>query len=173
MASDAYLDLRELILRTEPHRHGWAPSERLPRVWGALVEVGLPEGPVTLVSLVDGTTSLYLGNGGGTIGAGEAAPIAEASLDLLAALEAALEHLGPVWDFSLPETGRVRFVVLTYAGAFGADAAEAELVTGRHPLSAAFAASSDVLAGIQRLDAAVTDSSRRSSRPDVDERQPG
>ena len=157
MISDAYLDLRELILRTEPHRHGWAPSDRLPRVWGALVEVGLPDGPVTLVSLVDGTTSLYLGNGGGTIGAGEAAPIAEASLELLARLDASLVHLGPIWEFPLPETGQVRFVVLTYAGSFGADAAESELVEGTHPLSAAFAAASDVLAGIQRLEAAMPD----------------
>jgi hypothetical protein len=157
VVAEVYLQLRDLILRGDPHGHGWAPTASLPHVWGALVEVGLPDGPVTLVSLVDVTTSLYLGNGGGTIGAGEAAPVAEASLELLAALDAALVHLGPIWEFPLPETGQVRFVVLTYAGSFGADAAESELVEGTHPLSAAFAAASDVLAGIERLEAAIPD----------------
>ena len=124
-------------------------------MWGGLVEVGLPEGPATLVSLVDGTTSLYLGNGGATIGAGEAAPVAEATGRLLAAVEAFLGELRPIWEFPLPEMGRVRVVALTYGGAMGAEAAESELQAGRHALSPVYAASASVLAQIDRLQAAI------------------
>lgn len=124
---------------------------------GALVEVGLPEGPATLVSLVDCTTSLYLGNGGGTIGAGEATPVAEATGRLLEALEEALVHLRAIWEFPLPETGRVRFVALTYASAMGAEAAESELQAGRDRLSGAYAASAEVLREIDRLEASMPD----------------
>jgi hypothetical protein len=155
MVADIYLDLREVILRGDPHAHSWAPTPELPNVWGALVEVGLPEGPATLVSLVDGTTSLYLGNGGATIGAGEAAPVAEATRRLLATVETALSHLTSVWEFPLPTSGRVRVVALTFSGPMGADAAEADLVAGRGPLALIYAASADVLAEIGRLDAAM------------------
>jgi RNA polymerase sigma factor (sigma-70 family) len=122
--------------------------------WGALVDVGLPDGPVTLVSLVDGTTSLYLGNGGATVGAGEAALVAEATGRLLRTVEAALPELRPIWEFPIPERGRVRIVALTYAGAVGADAAEAELAA-THPLAAVYAASTEVLDQVLRLEAAI------------------
>jgi hypothetical protein len=160
LVADIYLELREMILRGDPHAHGWAPTAELPNVWGGLVEVGLPEGPATLVTLVDGTTSLYLGNGGGTIGAGEAAPVAEATGRLLAALEAALAAFHPIWEFPVPDTGRVSVIALTFAGPLGANAAEEDLVAGRGPLAAVYAASAEVLGEVQRLDTAMPEGAR-------------
>jgi hypothetical protein len=155
MVADAYLQLRDLILRGDPHSHGWGPSSTLPDLWGALVEVGLPEGPATLVSLVDGTTSLYLGNGGATIGAGEVPPVAEATQRLLVAIQGALDAFHAVWEFPIPEPGHVRVVALTYAGAMGADAVEADLASNTHPLASVYAASGAVLDEIQRVEAAM------------------
>jgi hypothetical protein len=158
MVAEVYLELRELILRGDPYAHGWTPSAELPRVWGALVEVGLKAGPATLVALRDGTTSLYLGNGGATIGAGAAETVAEGARSLLGAVEDALAHFAPVWEFPLPEPGRVRVVALTYAGPMGADAPQVELEDARHPLAALFTSSGAVLAEIERLEAAMPDS---------------
>jgi hypothetical protein len=155
MIAEIYLELRDLIIRGDPHVQGWAPSPELPHVWGALVEVGLPEGPATVVSLVDGTTSLYLGNGAATIGAGEAATVADLTRRLLVAVEGALPDLHPVWEFPVPARGEVRVVALTYAGPMGAHAPETDVATGTGPLAAVYAASSAVLDGIRRLDDAV------------------
>ena len=96
MVADVYLELRELILRGDPYARGWTPSAELPHVWGALVEVGLAAGPATLVALRDGTTSLYLGNGGATIGAGAAGAVAEGTRRLLTAVEGALAHFAHI-----------------------------------------------------------------------------
>lgn len=128
MVADAYLELRDMILGLDPHARGWRPTSELPNVWGVLVEVGLPEGPATLVALVDGTTSLYLGNGGGTLGAGEVAPVAGAARRLLVTVEAAIPHLPYVWQFPIPGSDRMHLVALTYSGARAAEAALAELV---------------------------------------------
>jgi hypothetical protein len=160
MVADIYLQLRELILRGDPHAHGWTPSPELPHVWGALVEVGLEAGPATLVALRDGTTSLYLGNGGATIGAGSAESVAQGARSLLGAVEEALAHFAPIWEFPLPEPGRVRVVALTYAGPMGADAPQVELQDARHPLAVLFTASGSVLAEIERLEAAMPESAK-------------
>lgn len=153
--ADVYLELRELILRGDPFAHGWTPSADLPNVWGALVEVGLAAGPATLVALRDGTTSLYLGNGGATIGAGAAGAVADRTRQLLTAVEGALTHFAPIWEFPVPEPGQVRMVALTYGGAMGADASQAELADDRHPLASAFALSGVVLAEMERLETAM------------------
>ena len=161
MVAEIYQELRDLILRGDPHAHGWAPSIELPNVWGALVEVGLSAGPATLVSLRDGTTSLYLGNGGATIGAGAADAVAEGTRRLLAAIESALTHFHPVWEFPLPEPARVRMVALTFSGPMGAEAGQRELEDDGHPLAAAYAASGAVLADIERVEAGMPDRATR------------
>jgi hypothetical protein len=155
MVAEVYLELRELILRGDPHAHGWAPTDDLPRVWGALVEVGMAAGPATLVGLRDGTTSLYLGNGSATIGAGAAASVAEATLRLLAAVEGSLGEFAAIWELPIPETGHVRMVALTYTGPMGAEARQVEVEDGSHALAGIFAASGAVLSEIERLEAAM------------------
>jgi hypothetical protein len=165
MVSDVYLELRELVLRGDPHARGWGPSVELPSVWGALVEVGLPDAPATLVALVDGTTSLYLGTGGATVGAGAAEPVARAARQLLRAVEAALPDLRPAWELPVPPTGRARVVALTYAGAFDAEAELGDLEAGRDPLAAVFAASEATLAEIGRLEAAMRPGQARDAAP--------
>jgi hypothetical protein len=57
-------------------------------VRGVLMETGHPEGPVTLLVLGDGTTSLYLPNGGGIIGAGEKVAVRAAGTALMITADA-------------------------------------------------------------------------------------
>ena len=153
--ASVYLELRDLLLEMNPYDHGFEPTERLPHLWGVMVEVGFCGGSATLVSLADGTTSLYLSNGETTVGVGEAAPVASASRRLVALADAAMSRVPPIWDQPLPEPGRARFVFLTYQGPVGAEAGEAELNQGSHPLSAAYKASGKVLTQIDRLRAAI------------------
>lgn len=170
MVADVYLELRKLILRGDPYAQGWIPSAELPHVWGALVEVSLAAGPATLVALRDGTTSLYLGNGGATIGAGASGAVAEGTRLLLTAVEGALAHFAPIWEFPVPEPGRVRMVALIYGGDLGADAGLVELEDDRHPMVAVFMVSGAVLAEMEHLVAAmpdVEDSEPLASRQEV------
>jgi hypothetical protein len=59
-----YLQLRQRILGFNPDELGLKPSLEAPHVWAVLVEMGYEVGTATLVSLVDGTTSLYYSTGG-------------------------------------------------------------------------------------------------------------
>ncbi len=74
------------------------------------------EPAVTLVALADGTTSLYFGNGGGVIGAGEHEPVARARDSLIALAQQFDSKLTETTDFPLPSSGSVRFYLLTFSG---------------------------------------------------------
>lgn len=100
-----------------------------------VVDMALDSGVATVVSLVDGTTSLYTSTGGGVIGGGTIEPIGLASEALVYAAERDVEQIPPVAgdDRSVPRTGYVRFWVLTYAGVRMVEA-HADDLTREHPL---------------------------------------
>src|SRR5690242_20481121 len=81
------------------------------QVWGLLMETGYPVGVASLVTFLEGTTSLYYSKGGGIIGAGEHAPVRAASTAFLAAANAHLADFSPTRETPLPSVGRVRFYV--------------------------------------------------------------
>jgi hypothetical protein len=88
--------LRRTILDLDPAESGLDRFTAGRTVWGALMEMGYPNGAATLVSLADGTTSLYTSTGGGTIGGGFHAQVAAATQSFLAAVEDHLSLLAPM-----------------------------------------------------------------------------
>src|SRR5436305_12772026 len=78
-------DLRWRILHADPTELGfWGSSGR--DVWGAVMDMAFPGGVASLVSLEDGSTSLYTSTGGGVIGGGAQPPVVEATQAFLAAV---------------------------------------------------------------------------------------
>lgn len=67
---DIYKDLRHQIFSIDPASLGLTPSPSN-NVWAVLMETGYPEAVSTLVTIGDGTVSLYFSNGGGIIGVGQ------------------------------------------------------------------------------------------------------
>jgi hypothetical protein len=133
--AQTYLQLRELIFRLEPAKLGLAPSTITPHVWGVMMETGYVVGTATLVALADGTTSLYYSTGGGMLGRGDYAPVAEASTALVLHAEKDLLQMASTVEVPLPAVGQVRFSCLTYSGICTAEAAEVTLKSGHHPLT--------------------------------------
>jgi hypothetical protein len=136
--AQTYLQLRELIFRLEPATLGLTPSTITPHVWGVLMETGYVVGTATLVSLADGTTSLYYSTGGGMLGRGDYAPVAVASKAFVVQAEKALSQMVSCREVPLPAVGQVRFSCLTYSGICTAEATEKSLKHGGHPLSPLF-----------------------------------
>jgi hypothetical protein len=143
--AQTYLQLRDRIFRLEPGELGLTPSTAAPHVWAVLVETGYVVGTATLVSLADGTTSLYYSTGGGMLGSGEYAPVAEASKALVSLAENYLSEMAPDKKFPLPAVGQVRFSCLTYSGICATEAAEEILKSGDHPLSPLFVLAHKIL----------------------------
>ncbi len=50
-------DLRSQLFTLEPSELGLTPGPELPRVWGVLVEIGYPEGPVSLIGIEESSMS--------------------------------------------------------------------------------------------------------------------
>jgi len=145
--AEVYEGLRQQALNLTPDQLG-APFARAP-ILALLMETGYPEAVATLVGVADGTTSLYFSNGGGFIGAGSHAAVAEANRRWLDVGGTFLPELRELADPGLPDVGMTQFVALTSDGLRGAVAAEEELGKGRHRLSTFFYAAQDVITQIR------------------------
>jgi hypothetical protein len=149
--AEVYSDLRRQALNLTADRLGVEPAPGS-QLLALLMETGYPEAVATLVAVADGTTSLYFSNGGGVIGAGEHATVAEASRSWLETGGSFLPELPEASDPGPPAEGLTQFVAVTGAGLKAAVAAEEELGEGRHPLSPLFYAGQDVITQIRLIE---------------------
>lgn len=143
-----YAGLRRQVLHLTPDQLGDGPFADAP-ILALLMETGYPEAVATLVAVVDGTSSLYFSNGGGLIGAGTHAPVAEANRRWLEKGQEFLPQLSAITDPPLPAEGLTQFVAVTPEGLRGAVAPEEELGQGRHGLSPLFYGGQDVITQIR------------------------
>lgn len=139
--SQMYNDLRSMVLS------GHVPDADGPSA--ALMEIGLEGGTATLVAVADGSTSLYLSNGGGVIGAGEHTSVREAASAFLRSASDHSDTLEATTAQPLPAAGSVRFYVNNGGSLRTAEAEEEELTKGAHALSDLYAAGQKVLTAIR------------------------
>ena len=143
-------ELRDRALTASASELGFAPTPEYPKVFGFVMDIGYRDALVTLVSFVDGTTSLYFGNGGGVIGAGEHEAVRQSASNLLTRAQGDLKQFGFSDSFPLPTIGEVRFYVRTYAGVRGGRALEHDLAMEHHRLSPLFVAAQNVIAALRQ-----------------------
>jgi hypothetical protein len=136
-AAPVMKELRNRLLTSAPEQVGLGGEDAKAKVWGALMEKGLPIGVSTLVSLRDGTASFYTSSGNGLLGGYNARDEAQ---EFVAEAEKQLARMQPAKSFPYPEVGRVKFYVLTSGGVYTAEAGSEELEAGRGELSPLFVA---------------------------------
>jgi len=134
--------LRDRLLTSSPKEIGLSGKDAKAKVWGVLMEVGIPKGIATLVSLRDGTVSLYTSTGGGILGGYSARK--EGKRFVLEA-EKHLASMKPEKSFPYAEVGRMKFYVLTQEGVYTAEADEKEVLSEQHALLPLFLAGNEVL----------------------------
>jgi hypothetical protein len=157
-AAAAMKSLRDKLLTSSPEQMGLKGKDAEAKVWGVLMEMAFPSGVATLVSVDDGTASLYTSTGGGVLGGYSAR---EQAKQFVAEAEKHLAGMKPTKSFPYPEVGRVKFYVLTREGVYSAEADEEELVSGRHALSPLFFAGNEVLTGLHT----ATDKVKPTGKP--------
>jgi hypothetical protein len=116
------------------------------------MEVGYEVGTAMLVSLIDGTTSLYYSTGGGMIGSGSYPPLAEASRSFITQAEAHLNRIPTCSVFPLPEVNQVRFIILTFSRKHSIVLPLNTLVTGEAPLGPLYSKAQNTLTELHRSD---------------------
>src|SRR5690242_18881160 len=86
--------LRGRILHADPTELGFWGSEGR-EVWGAVMDMAFPGGVASLVSLEDGTTSLYTSTGGSVICGGAHPSVVEATHAFLDAVAVYAPQFSP------------------------------------------------------------------------------
>lgn len=110
--------MRNELLAVSPDTAHMQPTDALPHVYGALIDIGF-EVLFTVAVYADGSTSVYNNNGGGNAGMGSLPDIAAMSGALLRSIEELLNEFKSVESTPLPGFGKVRFTILTYNGRQG------------------------------------------------------
>jgi hypothetical protein len=141
--------LREQIFTLAPSDIGISPGPGHSRIWCVVMETGYPIAVASLVAIADGTTSLYLSNGGGVIGAGAHKKVRDASARFIALADAHVDSFATTDSHPLPKLGRVRFYVRTFDDLRTVEADERELGEDRHALSPLFHAGHAVIAAVR------------------------
>ncbi len=109
------------------------------------MEIGYLEGTATVLSLSDGSASLYFSGGGGVIGGIGHESVRQAATTFVRTAGEYQAGMNATKIFPLPRAGRTVFYLLTDSGVFTADAAENDLGEERHTLSPLFYAGQDVI----------------------------
>ncbi len=106
----------------------------------------------TLIAIADGTVSLYVSPGGGTIGAGAHAPVAAAANSFLEQSRVAESLLHAAQDFPPPTSNAATFYLL-YRDRTLASAAVpvSELQVATHPLMRVGAAAQALLTEVRKV----------------------
>jgi hypothetical protein len=150
--STIYIEQRDKALAVRPGDLGIAQSPDTPHVWGMLIDIGYPKSLLSMVTLANGTTSLFSGIGSGVLGAETRPGIAQAAKALVAESEKYLQKMHSTTTFPVPGAGRVKFYLLTFSGVFTLEAAEQDLSGGQQALSPLYA---QAVALIRQLQAPV------------------
>jgi len=132
--SKIYSNLRDMALTLDPTKIGLHPP-RSNNVWGILMETGYEGAVVTLVTIADGTVSLYFSNGDGIIGIGEHKNARKAGDLFLSYAPNYLKFAKLTDNFPLPEVGYTKFYFLTYDGIYTVEERENNLGNKESPLS--------------------------------------
>jgi hypothetical protein len=92
-------------------------------------------GTATVVAMSDGSASIYLSSGGGSIGGIGQEAIRNAARRAVGLAADVQPQTKETTAFPIPDVGQVQFYVLTDAGVFAATVPEADLRAGRGPFS--------------------------------------
>ncbi len=149
--ADVYRDLRKQVLTLDPAKIGITISGKN-QIYGVLMETGYPEAVATLVTIADGTVSLYFSNGGGIIGVGQHEGPRKASELFLKDAANYLAQAQKTKDYPLPTVGNTRFYFLTNDGVFTYEAKEDDLGNNRLPLSSLFYKGQEVITAARIVD---------------------
>jgi hypothetical protein len=146
VGKETYMGLRNQALHLNRDKIKLAAPSNPKEPWAAVMDWDLGSGIVTVVAISDGTASVYLSSGGGSIGGGQSHDaIRKAAQKMVAAAVECRPQMRATDTFPLPTRGQIIFYALTDEGVVSASAPQEELSSHRHPLSKMGDAAQDVI----------------------------
>lgn len=149
--ADAGRQLRMMMLTTSAKGVSIQPTKSFPRVFGVLMDWPLGPQTVTVVSLCDGTSSIYTTSTFGVIGGIGHESVRSAAVQFVSAAEKHHDSAAPTKEYPYPKPGRVRFYLVCFDGVRVIDEDEVALKTGKDPCSDLWAAGQHVMTELRSI----------------------
>jgi hypothetical protein len=133
---DVYQGLRLQILQGSRKKFSLAPATNRNEPWGVVMDWGMARGTATVTALSDGSASIYLSSGGGSIGGGQSHESIRKAAQNAVTIAAKLQPtMRATTKYPLPSQDQLIFYVLTDTGAFTESAPVKDVSSHRHALS--------------------------------------
>ena len=133
--ADAMRGLRLKMLTTPPAELDIQPSKSFPRVYGVVMDWALKDVTVTIVSLADGSASLYSTSTFGIIGGSNYESVRTAAATFVRTAANHYRGASPVKEYAYPDPGRVRFYLVCFDGVRMVEKDEQKLKAGKDAYS--------------------------------------
>ena len=134
--SETYLGLRRQVLQGLRGRVDLPGAKTPTEPYAVVMDWNTGNGIATVVAVADGTASIYLSSGGGSIGGGQAHhEIRESALKAVSLAREAQPKMESVLAYPLPMPGEVMFYLVSDAGVYSSSAQAKDLAEGHDPLS--------------------------------------
>ena len=144
-------DLRNMFLTTSAEQIGIQRSKEYPRVWGVAVDWPIGEHIATIISLANGSASVYTTGTFGIIGGIGHEAVGAAATKVIKPAERHFDDSTPTQDFSYPTHDRVRFFFTTFSGVRVIDTDWASLSERRSKYFELFDAAQHVLTQLRMV----------------------
>jgi predicted transcriptional regulator len=149
--ADIYRNMRKQALELDASKIG-IESIDSSGLFGLLMETGYEKAVATLVTIADGSVSLYFSNGGGIIGVGEHEAPRAACKSYLTFSTQYLNSVTLTNEFPLPKKGKTIFYFLTKQGIYFASSNEKDLQQNKSSLSPLYHKAQEVITQSRLVD---------------------
>ncbi len=112
--ADAMRELRLRALSAPAKEFGITPTKDVPRTYAVLIDFPIGQETATLVSISDGSTSLYTTSTFGIIGGGAHESVKSASARLISSSDKFYDEAKPTKTYPYPANGKVRFYFVSF-----------------------------------------------------------
>jgi hypothetical protein len=134
---DVYEGLRLQILQGSRKKLDLPPGASRNEPWGVVMDWGMARGTATVTALSDGSASIYLSSGGGSIGGGQShGSFRKAAKNAVSITAKVQPTMRATAKYPLPSQDQLNFYVLTDAGAYTESASVKDVSSHRQALSA-------------------------------------
>lgn len=145
------IGLRQMALTTPVSKLGFSSDSDFPSVYGVLTDWNIGEDTATIMSMRDGTASLYTTSTFGIIGGQGHESVRQAAARYVKLAENYVDSSKRVTDFPYPKRGKVYYYLLTYNGVRLCIGDESTLKQGSDPTLPLFEAAQDVLTELRLI----------------------
>lgn len=150
-SKEAMADLRRMALTSSPEHFGLARNADSAEVYGIMMEFRIDDDTISILSMKDGSASLYTTSTFGVIGGGEHESVRRVAQAFVQTAQKYYENSAPTSNFDYPPAGQVRFYLLTYDGVRVCSALEQDIFEEKDVHYELYAAGQDVLTQLRLI----------------------